>query len=67
MKALPLLVKYFVKTLALSLSEKAKSHLNLTAKDRARKYPFHVDNRLQMQHCNCYPLNSMVDKLLESF
>ena len=40
------------KCVVISLTEKVKSHLpGLTAKDRAREYPFYVDDRLKMQ---CY-------------
>jgi len=40
--------KFVVKAPAVSSTEKTRTHLppNFIAKDRARKYPFHVDDRL---------------------
>ena len=46
--------KFAVKMPAVSSTEKTKSHLplDLTVEDRARKYPFCVDDRLKMQPCD---------------
>lgn len=35
-------------------------HWDLTVKDKARTYPFHVDDRLKMQHCDRWSLQSEV-------
>jgi hypothetical protein len=75
-KQMSLMDKFVVKTPAVSSTKKTKSHLppNLTAKDRARKYPFHVDDRLMFcSSCgNCIVMidhlwKSVVDKHLEPF
>ena len=67
--------KFVVKTPAVSSTEKTRSHLlpNLTAKDRATKYPegtFHVDDGLLFcSSCNVvidHLRKSVVDKHLES-
>ena len=59
--------KFVVKTPAVSSTEKASSHLppNLTAHDRARKYPtgtFHVDDGLMF----CSSCNTVIDHLRKS-
>ena len=58
--------KFFVKTLSASLQEKKRLrfpvHVNISAKDRARKYSegkFHVDNGLLF----CSSCNIVVDHL----
>jgi len=62
------LVDRFVVQMPAFSTEKTKSHLlpNLTAKNRARKYPFHMDDRLKMQHCDQSSLE-VRGGVLESF
>ena len=45
---------FVVKIPAVFLTEKTKSHLlaDFTVKDRARKCPLHVGNRVKMQYCD---------------